>query len=236
MMAPRYQTLQKVVSPKRHVQLLLPHTAVQFDTPNSASRPALEQFVSRCFHDAFNAEIQGHLPYFLSAYNDDKLAATLGFQPVQKTKSIFLEQYLDTTIEQTISLASNLAVSRTHVVELGNLSSERKGFSEVLFILIAAILHQAGYHWVVFTATQQVQKLVAKLKLDTYLLGDADPLKLPDKGASWGHYYDSKPKVLAGDLNYGMTVLSEHRVAGFMLSNYQHTIDNYASILMKLPH
>lgn len=239
MIAPQYQTkatIQQAVVKKRHVQLLLPHTTVQFDTPNSDCRPALEQFVSHCFRDTFNANIQGHLPYFLSAYNDDKLAAALGFQPVQTTQPIFLEQYLETSIEQAISSISNKIVSRANIVELGNLSSASRGFSEVLFIVIAAILHQAGYDWVVFTATQQVQKLVAKLKLETLLLGDADPTKLIDKGASWGQYYDSNPKVLAGDLHYGMTVLRSHRVASFMLNNYQYTINRYANSLAKLAH
>ena len=237
MIAPRYQTkteIQRPVITKRHSQLLLPHTTVQFDELGSSSRPQLERFVSTCFRDAFEADIHSHLPYFLSAYNGDDLAATLGFEPIQSDKPIFLEQYLEATIQHAISSKYNETVSRQKVVELGNLSSAKKGFSEVLFILIAAILHEAGYEWVVFTATHQVQQLVDKLKLDTLELCDANPLKLADKGQSWGHYYDNKPKVLAGNLRYGMGVLRQHRVAGFMLDNYQHTIASYAENLVKL--
>jgi len=237
--APQYPTeavRQQSGIKKRHSQLLLPHTTVQFDEPDALSRPQLEQFVSSCFRHAFEADIHSHLPYFLSAYNNDNLAAALGFEPIQNDKPIFLEQYLESAIEDAISLKSNEIVSRQKIVELGNLSSAKRGFSEVLFIVIAAILHKAGYEWVVFTATQQVQKLVDKLKLDTLEVCEADPLKLADKGQSWGSYYDNKPKVLAGNLCYGMGVLRQHRVAGFMLDNYQHTIAKYADNLSQMAH
>jgi hypothetical protein len=239
MIAPRYQAESKIQPPqikKRHSQLLLPHTTVHFNHPDASTRPQLEQFVSQCFHHAFNADIHCHLPYFLSAYNEEKLAAALGFAPIHDAKPIFLEQYLDAAIETVISAKSNQLVSRQKVVELGNLSSAKRGFSEVLFIVIAAILYRAGYEWVVFTATHQVQRLVDKLKLKTYELCEADPLKLDDKGLSWGTYYHNKPIVLAGNLSYGMAVLRRHHVARFMLDNYQHTIAKYANNLNKLAH
>ena len=194
----------------------------------------MEQFVSTCFRGAFEADVHSHLPYFLSAYSSTALVSTLGFQPVPQDRPVFLEQYLDCAVEHAIFLETNSAVSRQKVVEIGSLSSARKGFSELIFILIAAILYKAGYEWVVFTATQQVQQLVDKLQLTTYELCNADPMRLEDKGRSWGHYYDNNPKVLAGNLDYGMTILSQHQVASFMIDNYQHTINNYADKLVKL--
>ncbi len=219
---------------RRRSQLLLPHTTVQFDELNSPSRNQLEQFVSTCFRGAFEADVHSHLPYFLSAYSGTTLTATLGFQPVPDDKAIFIEQYLDCAVEQAILLKANRVVARQKVVELGSLSSARKGFSELVFILIAAILYKAGYEWVIFTATQQVQQLVNKLGLSTVELCQADPTKLDDKGQSWGHYYESNPKVLAGDLHYGMGVLSQNSVARFMMDNYQHTINKYANKLDSL--
>jgi hypothetical protein len=215
---------------------LLPHTTVQFDEIDSPAKHQLEQFVSTCFRGVFEADVHSHLPYFLSAYSRSTLTATLGFQPVQQDKPIFTEQYLSCPVEQAISLRTNNVISRQKVVELGSLSSARKGFSELIFILIAAILYKAGYEWVIFTATQQVQHLVDKLGLTTVELCDADPMKLVDKDQSWGSYYDSKPKVLAGDLQYGLGVLHQHPVAGFMMDNYEHTINQYADRLIKLTH
>jgi hypothetical protein len=178
--------------------------------------------------------VHSHLPYFLSAYSNTTLASTLGFQPVPQDKPVFLEQYLGCPVEQAIFLKTNHTVSRKKVVEIGSLSSARKGFSELIFILIAAILYEAGYEWVVFTATRQVQQLVDKLQLTTFELCDADPMRLEDKGSSWGRYYDTNPKVLAGNLHEGMAVLSQHRVASFMIDNYRHIIDNYVDKLVKL--
>ena len=219
---------------KRQGQLLLPHTIVQLDELASPCGKQLQQFVSTCFRGYFDADVHSHLPYFLSAYSAESLVATLGFEPVEEDKAIFLEQYLECAVEQVISQKIGRAISRLKVVELGSLSSARKGFSELIFILIADILYKAGFEWVVLTATPQVHKLVNKLGLTTIELCVADPIKLDDKGQSWGHYYESKPKVLAGDLHYGIDVLHQHEVAGFMLKNYENTINKYAKKLMRL--
>jgi hypothetical protein len=162
------------------------------------------------------------------------MVSTLGFQPVDVNKPVFLEQYLDTNVEQRISEVSKRMISRDKIVEIGSLSSARKGFSELIFILIAAILYEAGYQWVVFTATQQVQQLVAKLRIQTFELCEADPTRLSDKGQSWGRYYETRPKVLSGDLSAGMTSLNQHGAATFMMENYRQTIKHYADQLREL--
>lgn len=230
----RIAKLGTTIAKNRQAQLLLPHTSVRFEEFDTPSGQELEQFVSTCFRGAFEADVHSHLPYFLSAYSDTTLTATLGFQPVPEDKPIFIEQYLDCPVEQAILIKAHRAVSRHKVVELGSLSSAKKGFSELVFILIAAILYEAGYEWVVFTATKQVQQLINKLGLSTVELCNADPTKLYDKSQSWGHYYESNPKVLAGDLHYGMTVLRQHSVASFMMDNYRHTINKYADKLVSL--
>lgn len=205
-------------------RLLLPHLPLQLDHKFSADRPVIEHYISARFYESYQAEITSFLPYLLSTHNDNKLSAALGFQPANETSPLFLETYLDDEIQVVISAMTGQIVARDKIAEIGNLTSSRRGSSQMLFILIAAILHEAGFDWVVFTATKQVQQILDKLNLHTIQLCEADPRRLADHGQSWGSYYNNNPKVLAGNLAYAMVLLQQHKVIGFMLQNYRNTI------------
>jgi hypothetical protein len=213
----------------RSERLLLAHMPIQFDHVNSDNKNDVEQFIADRFKHHYQAEITHFLPYLLSTKKDDSFTAAMGFQPAGTVSPLFLEQYLISSIEDEISRVTKQSVERSKIAEVGNLTSVHRGTSQLLFILSIAILHEAGFEWSVFTATKQVQKLLARLGLVTIKLCEADPMELIDKLQSWGSYYQDKPNVMIGNLTDAITLLRQHTVIGFMLNNYKKTIADIAS-------
>ncbi|NOQ76666.1 MAG: hemolysin [Methylococcaceae bacterium] len=210
-------------------RLLLPHMPIQFDHPFSENKHDVELFVAEQFNYHYQANVSHFLPYLLSTKTDDKFTAAMGFQPAGTLTPLFIEQYLTTSIEDKISRISNKTVARNKIAEVGNLTSVHKGTSQLLFILSVAILHEAGFEWSVFTATKQVQRLLSRLNLVTITVCEANPENLIGDESSWGSYYDDKPHVLIGNLSDAITLLREHKVIGFMLTNYAKTIADIAA-------
>ncbi|MBE0438966.1 MAG: thermostable hemolysin [Gammaproteobacteria bacterium] len=209
-------------------RLLLPLLAIQLDCPSSASRYSIEEYISERFSVSYQAKVSHFLPYLLSTQLNGALSAAVGFKPANATKSLFLENYLDDPIEAVMAKLMSQPIARNKIVEIGNLTSSRRGSSQMLFILIAATLQQAGFEWVVFTATKHVQQILSKLDLDTIEVCDADPQRLSDRGDSWGSYYNNQPKVLAGNLDYAIELFNRNDVIKFMLENYRNTINDMA--------
>ena len=214
-------------------RLLLPHMPIQLHDSSSAERNNVEQYITDQFYASYQANVNSFLPYLLSSSTtDDNLSAVIGFQPATN-KPLFLEQYLESNIESILSHKLGQNIARNKIVETGNLTSSRPGASQMLFILVAAILHQAGFEWVVFTATKQVKQLLEKLDLDVMAIGDANPEYLADKGQSWGSYYHDSPEIMTTSLTDGMRIFNQHHVIKFMLKNYQNTITKLAKQLVK---
>ena len=220
------------IASSRVERLLLPHLPIDFSDIHSPDRNEVEQYIADCFYTNYQAKVTHFLPYTLSSRTDNKLTAAVGFQPATNDQPLFLEQYLEMAIESELSSLVNRTIERNKIIEIGNLTSSRRGTSQILFILNVAISHQAGYEWGVFTATKQVRTLLDKLNLNTIEIADADPACLSDQGESWGSYYHtSTPKIVAGNLADAMTLLEQHPVTSFMLKNYRNTIIEMASLI-----
>lgn len=209
-------------------RLLLLHMPIQFDHATSPNKDIVEAFIADRFYHHYQAEITHFLPYLISTKTNETLTAAMGFQSAASVNPLFLEQYLSTSIETEISRLTNQTVCRNKIAEVGNLTSVHGGTSQLLFVLTVAILHEAGFEWSVFTATKQVQHLLARLNLVTIKVCEANPDKLIDGKQSWGHYYDDKPMVLIGNLTDAIALLKQHEVIGFLLKNYQKTIVDIA--------
>lgn len=227
-------TLQNLIQPNaQHWQqrLLFPHKSLSLVDDKSSDKSMVQAFISKRFNDAFGAEIHHFLPYFLASQMDGLIDSAIGFQPVQQ-QSLFLEQYLSHPIEDSLK-AHGIHISRSELVEIGNLAASFNSGSPLLFILLAAVLHQANYQWVVFTATRQVRHLIGKLQLSTTTLGIADPQRLIDKNQQWGSYYLQQPVVLAGHLPTAITHLRQHQVIQSLLVIYQDFIDQTAEMIAR---
>jgi len=212
-------------------RLLFPHKSLSLIDNQSVENLAVQVFISERFNDAFGAEIQHFLPYFLASHMDNMIDSAIGFQPVPHQK-LFLEQYLSQPVEQTLKL-HGIHTQRSDMVEIGNLAASFNSGSPLLFILLAAVLHQANYQWVVFTATRQVRHLIGRLQLSTLTLGAADPRLLIDKTQQWGSYYHHQPVVLAGHLPTAIEHLQQHHVIQSLLETHKDFVQNTARMIGK---
>lgn len=220
----------------------------------SGQRKQLESYVAEQYNRSYGARITNFMPFLLSMSRAGQLEAVVGVRSAYDD-ALFLEHYLDKPVEQEISALAKQRVARQSVVEIGNLAATAKGGSQLLFVLMTAVLEAAGYQWFVFTATHQVEKLIKRLHFCPYPLTYADARRL-DKpycdrpccavtGAtsqreSWGSYYNSRPKVMAGDIRYAMSIIRANSRLTRVVQQYEVEISSLARLLKDqcefLPH
>jgi len=208
---------------KKPLRLLLPHLTVDLVAKNSPERLLVEAFIAKHFYKSHKAEVDAFLPYVLTSRTKKNITSTVGFRMGNGSEAFFLEQYLQNSVEATLSGLLGKSIDRSTLAEIGNLTSSFPGASQMLFVLIVAVLYEAGFEWALFTVTPHVQKMVDDLGIVSHEICDADPEYLDDKGESWGGYYKNRPKVIAGNLKDAYFKLQNHPVASFMMCNYQQT-------------
>ena len=177
----------------------LANTQFALHSTSSSTRLAVESCIQAQFSQCHGAQITHFLPELLSLGCAGQICAAVGLAPAAHT-GLFAEKYLDAPIEQAIAVASGQIVARTDVVEIGNLVSSWKGSSLMLFVFLSELIERAGFRWAVFTATPEVERLLAKLNFTPIPLVNANPARLADAGASWGSYYQRAPRVMFGEI------------------------------------
>lgn len=204
----------------RPYQLLSPGQELDLHGCNTPTRAGVEHYINQQFQAAYGATISDFLPLILTLSCNDKLGAVTGICPAD-SHLLFLEQYLSNPIEDEISRFSTQSVKRSSIAEIGNLAASRRGSSQLLFVLLAAILHRANFEWLAFTATSQLRGTIKKLGFDLYPITEARPLQVSKASVQdWGSYYETKPLVVAGRLDDAMNIITNHRVLRGMLPLY----------------
>ena len=198
--------------------------------PDSPNRNQTEQFVASRFHEAYGASIIEFFPLLLCRKDAGNISSVLGLRTGTQ-RPLFLEQYLDRDLESEIFRLTGSQVGREQLVEIGNLSSAGRFGSQLLFILLTAILAEAEFEWVVFTATRQIRQLLCRLQFVPVTLCAADPGRLLNKQQVWGSYYQSKPEVQAGKIAAGLEILQNNPVTAALLDQYSQEIKALASAL-----
>ena len=205
----------------------------EFDvvTASDADKGNVQAYIAEVFNSRYNAKISHFLPSFLKMSSAGSLIGAVGIQAAGSDK-LFLEQYLPRRSEQIVSEFFAKPVDRHRIVEIGNLVATKRGSSYLLFIILAATLHTAGFRWMLFTATEQVKQIILKMKYSPITLCNADPSKLSDASAKWGTYYQSNPHVMAGDLNMANEILNAHPLFVSLLEPYRHLVRSWANDLV----
>ncbi len=106
-----------------------------------------------------------------------------------------------------MALLTKRPVDRASLVEVGNLALTNKSSGPLLLVLLAATLARAGFEYMVFTVTEQVEALMKLLGFSPMLLCSADPERLEGDSAIWGNYYRNNPRVMIGDLRLAQEVI-----------------------------
>ena len=167
-------------------------------------RASIEEFIAVRYRQAYGARVTHFHPYLLGVRDAiGGWRAGAGYAPAL-TGALFVEQYLDQRVEQTLAAVLGRPVARSDIVEVGNLAAVTAGMGRVLVPRLAQHLHRLGYRWVVFTATRALRNSFLRLGLRPLRLASADPARLTDRGASWGEYYAHDPAVMAGRIALGM--------------------------------
>lgn len=188
---PHAALLRRIMTPLPEFQLL---------PAGCAERQQAEFFIRERYQHSYGAQLNHFLPWLLTMRCHDRISAVAGLQPASQG-TLYLERYLPAAVEQVLSAALHARVARSSVVETGNLVATRRGASHLLFLLFTSVLHEAGYQWIVFTATQALRNNLRKLGFRTIELCEVDVEAVPlATRQQWGSYYNTEPAVLAGRL------------------------------------
>lgn len=175
----------------------------------SVERLSLERFIAERYFQVHGANLDEYLPLLLGIHHTEDLVGAVGIRPGMY-RPMFLEQYLDLPIEQQVAALANRPVDRCALVEVGNLAIARKGYGPLLIAMMTAVLAEAGYEWMVFTVTEQVERLICRLGFKPYYLESADPDRLVGDKLQWGSYYENHPRVMVGNLKTAMSVMAKN--------------------------
>ncbi len=179
----------------------------------------IKLFIKDIYHKYYQAKIGINYPTLMAILDkNNNILSAVGFR-FADDQDLFLEQYLDRKIEDILSDKYQKNIPRNQIVEVGSLASTGSGMSKFLFIALAAYLRKMGYYYTAMTGTSKLRTSFKKLNLKPITLCDAKKNKLINKDDDWGSYYDSDPKVLAGNIDSGYKTLKAVLGASITSSN-----------------
>jgi hypothetical protein len=164
--------------------------------PSDFARYAMEQYVAIEFLQQYGAKVGNFMPWLLGLSCEDKLVGVAGLRPAV-TNALFIEQYLDRSIEDEIMLHTGLPVSRRHIIEIGNLAGHVPGVTRALFPLLTELTFTRQYQWCVCNTTPAVQNALHRLSIPIIPMQRAMPERLGEARFIWGKYYATETTVIA---------------------------------------
>ena len=189
----------------------------------SDKRKDVEQYIYDKYQHVYHAELNQYMPCLVSMESHKEVNSVMGLR-VASNNPLFIEQYSKQAIEDVITEQCQILTSRDSIVEIGNLAAVRQGSSQLLMIIVVALLYHAGYKWAVFAATKDVRHIMDRLNFSTYKLCKAKPDMLNGSAEQWGNYYDTKPYLMAGDLRDSYKKLQNHRLYGLAIKYFNKNI------------
>ena len=167
-------------------------------------RQQVEQFIAQRFLEVHGARISVFMPELIALFGDaGQILAAVGFRSAD-SEPLFLEHYLDTSVEQSIACHATRALpQREGIVEIGNLASIDRHASRKLFAILAGVLQARDFEWAVFTGCTSLHRMFKTLGIETVYLGRALQSRLPADQQTWGGYYEDNPRVVAGKVSRG---------------------------------
>jgi len=164
----------------------------------SKGRGEIEEYIFNMYMKAFNASLDQFMPVLLVLESEDnKCLGSLGIREAGDAM-LFLERYLDSSIENVLHRCLRDSCSRHEIVEVGNLVTSFKGGSAWLIASLMSWSYYSSYKWVICTATKELRNRLLNLGIKLYFLANARAEHLPDQEREmWGEYYEHRPYVIA---------------------------------------
>ncbi len=210
-------------------QWLTPSPKFDLVSRRAQNRAEVEHYVASKFESSYGASLAEFLPLFLTLRCSGQLSASAGFSLGTSTQPFFLEQYLDTPVECELGQLCSEEISRDQIVEIGNLVSTTLGASRLMFIILASVMKQAGFDWMVFTATKPLLHSLHKLGFHTQVIAQARSVRIDkNSGADWGSYYENQPQVVAGRLCNAQALVDQRNIFALVQRFYSDRINSLA--------
>jgi len=177
---------------------------------DAPARGEVEAFIHAHYATAYGADVRHFLPHLMVLRGDNQeLLAALGFCSAYRSP-LFLERYLNDSVEAALSGKLRRALVRSGLVEVGNLVTAHAGGARWLIAALTAYLQAVGSDWAVFTAVRELRNAFARLGVGLVPLARADGERLhPDERGQWGEYYRADPMVVAAGVPQSFAAL-EH--------------------------
>ena len=173
------------------------------------TRRTAERFIAQRFAEAFDAQIDAFMPRLFTVERPDGFVG--GAFGLRSTRHrLFVEHYLDVSIEQAIAMRTGALVDRRSIVEIGHFSGAAPGAMRALILLLIERLHREGFAWVAFTGTTQLRNAFRRMGLFPIDIAAATAESIPAESLpAWGRYYDNAPRVLVGRICDGLPALTK---------------------------
>ena len=218
-------------APRGVARLLSPGPGFSLHSVESDLRPLVESYIHDQFQRIHGARVRDFMPFLLTMDCNENLSAAAGIRPAAG-QSLFLERYLQEGVESAIGRLFSGSVARRDIAEIGNLVATQRGSSQLLFLILTAVMHRSNFEWLVFTATPQVQKTINRLGFRLHVLGEASPSALDEASLKdWGSYYDCRPQVVAGNIPESVTLMENRRIFSGLLSHYEGAVSSLATAI-----
>jgi hypothetical protein len=163
------------------------------------------QLLKRRYREVLATDLSPSFDAYLSHGRDATACAALGYRRAGNDR-LFLERYLDTSIELAVSNALRRPVRRGTIVEIGNFAAEN---AMSMVALWGATANDLGDNSevAVATLTAPLRGMFARIGIPICLLAPARIERAGDEQNQWGRYYELDPWVCAGLIAEGQSAI-----------------------------
>lgn len=167
---------------------------------DSEARALLEARIRSGFGMHFDACIEGFMPRFACYRHTSGATGVIGVRRASD-EPLFLESYLNASVESVITGATGTFVGRERIAEVGQFVVDDRDIVTSFFRDLVPFLVDKGYDWVCFTGTDRIRALLARIGFHGLPIAKAEQGRLGNSAGRWGRYYDFDPVVILGKLD-----------------------------------
>lgn len=162
-------------------------------------RQGVQSLIQRVYERAYGARITAWMPVLLGLCIGGRMQAAAGYRGA--VQALYLENYLEQSIEAMLRGVCGVALPREQIVEIGHFSAVSPGGGRRLIPHLSQHLRSQGYRWAASTVGAPLYAMLRRAGYAPVPLAQADPHRLPQGDrANWGSYYQACPVVVAIDL------------------------------------
>lgn len=180
---------------------------------DSPQRRAVEAFISTVYNRIHHAQLSVFMPELFAVreaaaeHITPNIVAAIGLQRIGAAP-VFLEQYLDGSVDESIGKIIGRLPRRSAIAEVGNLATISAGVSRHLIAFLVHHFAATGIDWAVCTGTNAVRATLKRMGVGFDVIAKADAERLGDQQVHWGSYYRNNPWVLVVDIKQAVSHLA----------------------------